>query len=114
MPPRTKKTDPAAPDVTAADTASTDADQNFNEDVDQELDAADPTAEELEAAATFGVTVEVLRAIRASAAADISAASVQRQDDGLDPQAPICPAHWPGGWPKGGDHADCEHGTWKR
>jgi hypothetical protein len=69
---------------------------------------------ELEEAAKYGITVDQLREIRAQAAAEISAAVITRQDDGLDPQADYCGVCLPNGWPAGGDHLDCPHGTWKR
>lgn len=77
-------------------------------------EVVEPTPEELETAAKHGITVESLRELRAELASEVGAAVVARQDDGLDPQAAYCGVCLPNGWPAGGNHLDCPHGTWKR
>lgn len=78
--------------------------------------AGDATAEELEAVASIGITLDQLRAARALAPMQVLQSGVEEfAVDDYDPREGICGACFPAGWPdRRADHAECEHGEWDR
>lgn len=82
-----------------------------------EAEISGATAEELEAVAVHGVTLDTLRAIRASVPMTLTQASpaMAVSMEAYDPHRNICGACYPAGWPdERADFAHCGHGEWVR